>query len=109
MHVLSVFHFLVILLFQLFPKSLVVLLHFLFFKLFPLKLDLLLQLLLPLPGVLLLLLLGDDIAHEHLTVESLHHICVIVELLVGLGQLGLSQRLLVVLLLGIDFSSPDLL
>jgi hypothetical protein len=91
LHVLSVFHFLVILLFELFPKSLVVLLHFLFFKLFPLKLDLLLELLLPLLGLLLLLLLGDDIAHEHLTVEGLHHIGVIVELLVRFDQLRLSQ------------------
>lgn len=81
--ILSVFLFFIVLFFQLFSESLVVFLHFLFFKLLPLKVDFLMKVILSLSGLHLLLLLCDDIAHEHLGVKGFDHIGIIVEHLVG--------------------------
>ena len=75
LHVLGILHFFVIFFLQFFPQSLVVFCHLLFFKLLPLQVDFFVELILSLAGLLLLLLFGDDIAHEHLTMQGLHHIC----------------------------------
>lgn len=54
------------------------------------------------------LLLGQDVREEHLAVQGLHHVLVIVEHLVCLVELLLSEVLLVGLLFSIDASSLDL-
>ena len=106
--VLSILHFLMVLFLQLLSEPLIVLLHLLLFKLLPLKVDLLLELLLSLLGLHLSLLLLDDVAHEHLAVEGLHHISVVMEHLVCFLKLCLSQALLIGLLFGIDLPSFNL-
>lgn len=105
---LRVLHFLVVLFLQLLSQSLVVLLHFLLLKLFPLQFDFSLQLLLPVLQVGLGVLLGDDVAHQHLRVQGLDLVLVVVEDLVCAVDLGLSQGLLVGFLLGVDFSAFNL-
>ena len=80
-----------ILLLELLTKSLIVLLHLLFLKFFPLGIDLFVKSLLPALELDLLALFGDDVAHEHLGVKSLHLILTVVEDLVGLVNLLLSK------------------
>ena len=80
----SILHLLVILLFQLLPQSFIVLDHLLLLQLLPLQIDLLEKSLLLLLGLDLDLLLGRHVAEEHLRVESLHHVLVVVEHLVRL-------------------------
>jgi hypothetical protein len=65
-------------------------------------------LLLPVLQVGLGVLLGDDVAHQHLRVQGLDLVLVVVEDLVCAVDLGLSQGLLVGFLLGVDFSAFNL-
>ena len=78
---LGVGHLLLIFFFKLFAESLVILYHFLFLEIFPLEIDLLLKSLLSGLGLPLHVLLSGDIAHEHLRVQSLDLILVVVGLL----------------------------
>lgn len=108
LNILSVFHFLMVFFFQFFSESHVVFCHFLFFKLFPLQIYFLIKLILSLLGDHLLLLLCNNIAHQHLAMKSLDHVGIVVEHLIGFVKLSLSIALLEGLFFGIDFPSPDL-
>ena len=109
LNILSIFHFLMVFFFQFFSESYVVFCHFLFFKLFPLQIYFLIKLILSLLGDHLLLLLCNNIAHQHLAMKSLDHVGIVVEHLIGFVKLSLSIALLEGLFFGIDFPSPDLL
>lgn len=109
LHQLGVRHLLLVFFLELFAQSLVILLHLLLLEVLPLEIDLLLQGLLSGLGRSLHLLLSSDIAHEHLGVQSLDLVLVVVEHLVGLVELLLAQLLLIFLLFGINTSSLNLI
>lgn len=109
LYALGVLHFLVIFFLKLFSEPLIILLHLLMFQLFPLQLNLVVELL-ALPLVLsLYLLLSHDIAEEHLAVQGLYHVLVVVEHLIRLVQLLLPKLLLVGFLFGVNSSSLNLI
>jgi len=108
LHHLGVGHLLRILFLKLFAESFVILLHLLLLEVFPLEINLLLKGLLSGLGNSLHVLLSGDIAHEHLGVQSLDLILVVVEHLIGLVQLLLAQHLLVILLFSINTSPLNL-
>lgn len=72
--------------------SVVVLLHLLFLDIVPLTVDLFLESSLAVFGIDLDRLLGLDVAEEHLRVESLDLVLVIVEHFVGTVDLSLTLR-----------------
>lgn len=107
-NIISILHLLPIFLLELLPEPLIILLHLLLLKLLPLKLYLLFQLVSLLPVLPLDLLLGEHVREQHLAVQGLDHVLVVVEHLVSFVQLFLAQVLLVCLFFGIDSSSLDL-
>ena len=93
---------------ELLSEALVVLGHLLLLELFPLQVDLLLKQLLPVSKGNLGLLFSQDIAHQHLGVQGLHFVLVVVEHLVGLIKLVLSLALGEPFFLGVNLSPGNL-
>lgn len=106
--VLRVLHLQLVLLLKLGPHLLVILLHLFLLDLDPVLLDVPLDGGLPVFHGLLSLLLVGHITHQHLGLESLDHVLLIVHGLVGLHDGLLTQAIHVVLLLGIHASSLNL-
>ena len=108
MNTLGILHLFMILFFQFLTEPFVILGHFLSLELLPLKINLLLKGLLLFPRFHLDLLLSSDITHEHLAVEGLDHVLVVMEHLIGFIKLLLSESLLIRLLFGVNSSPFDL-
>lgn len=106
---LGVFHLLVVLFFKLLAHAKVVLLHLLLLELLPMLVDLFLNAGLAGLESFLGVLFVHDVAEQHLGLKSLDHVLSVVHVAVSFFNLLATQLVLEVLLLGVHFSSCDLI